>query len=97
MPKHSGSIALGWENPWLCLSLHGSGVSSRWANNQHYEGTEIAGYWDMGLTAYHTFVLGEQQVEARLDVKNIFNEQYEIVRFYPMPGRSWLLSVKYQL
>ena len=97
MPKHSGSIALGWENPWLSLSLHGSGVSSRWANNQHYEGTEIAGYWDMGLTAYHIFVLGEQQVEARLDVKNIFNEQYEIVRFYPMPGRSWLLSVKYQL
>ena len=97
MPKHSGSIAMGWENPWLSLSLHGSGVSSRWANNQHYEDTEIAGYWDMGLSAWHTFALGDQQVEARVDVKNVFNKQYEIVRFYPMPGRSWLLSVKYQL
>lgn len=97
VPRHTGSIALGWENPWLSLSLHGSGISSRWANNQHYEGTKIDGYWDMGLTAYHTFFLGDQTVEARMDVKNLFNEQYEIVRFYPMPGRSWQFSVKYQL
>ncbi len=97
IPKHSGSIALGWENPWVSLSLHGSGVSSRWANNNHYEGTQIDGYWDMGLTAYRTFSWGEQQLEARFDVKNLFDAQYEIVRLYPMPGRSWQVSVKYQL
>ena len=97
MPKHTGSVALGWVNPWISLSLHGSGVSSRWANNQHYEDTEIDGYWDMGLAAYHIFQLGDQQVEARFDLKNIFNTQYEIVRFYPMPRRSWQFSVKYQL
>ena len=97
MPEHTGSIALGWENPWLNLSLHGSGVSRRWANNQHYEDTDIDGYWDMGLTAYRTFVWGTQQLEARFDLKNLFDAQYEIVRFYPMPGRSWQLSLKYQL
>jgi len=32
-----------------------------------------------------------------VDLKNIFDRQYEIVRFYPMPGRSWQLSVKYQI
>ena len=97
IPMHTGSLALGWENPWVSLSLHGSGVSSRWANNEHYEGTEIDGYWDMGLTAYHIFQWSEQLLELRFDLKNIFNEQYEIVRFYPMPGRSWQVSVKYQL
>ena len=97
LPKHSGSIALGWENPWVSLSLHGAGISSRWANNNHYEGTQIAGYWDTGLTLWHTFGWKRQQLEARLDVKNLFDRQYEIVRFYPMPGRSWQVSVKYQL
>jgi len=97
MPKHSGSIALGWENPWVSLSLHGSGISSRWANNQHFEGTDMDGYWDTGLTAYHTFRWGTQQLEARFDLKNLFDAQYEIVRFYPMPGRSWQVSLKYQL
>ena len=97
IPMHTGSMALGWENPWVSVALHGSGVSSRWANNEHYEGTEIDGYWDMGLTAYRTFLWNQQQLELRLDLKNLFNKQYEIVRFYPMPGRSWQVSVKYQL
>ena len=97
IPLHSGSIALGWENPWVSLSLHGSGISRRWANNQHTEGSGIDGYWDTGLTLWHTFRWGRQQLEARFDVKNLFDKQYEIVHFYPMPGRSWQLSLKYQL
>lgn len=97
VPRHTGSISVGWENPWVSLSLHGSGVSSRWANNQHYDDTLIDGYWDTGITAWHTFRWGNQSLEARFDLKNIFDRQYEIVRFYPMPGRSWQLSVKYQI
>ena len=97
IPKHTGSLALGWENPWVCFSLHGSGISSRWADNNHVEGMKVKGYWDAGLTAYHIFRWGDQQLEARFDVKNLFDTQYEIVQFYPMPGRSWQLSVKYQI
>ena len=97
IPCHTGSLSLAWENPWVSLSLHGSGVSSRWANNQHYEGTEIDGYWDTGLTAWHTFRWGQQSLEARLDVKNIFDRQYEIVAYYPMPGRSWQVTIKYEI
>jgi outer membrane cobalamin receptor len=58
---------------------------------------KMKGYWDTGLTAYHIFCWGGQQLEARFDVKNFFDTQYEIVQFYPMPGRSWQLSVKYQI
>jgi len=97
IPKHSGSAAVGWENPWANLSVHVTGVSSRWANNEHYEGTEIEGYWDMGVTVYRNFRWKDQCLEARMDVKNVLNKQYEIVRFYPMPGRSWQFSVKYEL
>lgn len=91
VPKHSGSVAIGWTNPWLNISLHGAGMSSRWANNNHYEGTEVGGYWDMGLTAYRT--LGH--FELRGDIKNLLDKQYEIVGHYPMPGRSWQVSLKY--
>lgn len=97
IPELSGSIAVGWENPWASVALHGSGISRRWTNNQHTEGSRVDGYWDMGLTVWHVFHWGQQQLEARVDVKNLFDEQYEIVRFYPMPGRSWQVSMKYQL
>lgn len=92
-PLNSGGIALGWQNPWVNLSLHGAGSSGRWANNNHYEDTRIDGYWEMGLTAYRT--IGKAW-NLRLDLKNITNAQYEIVAHYPMPGFSWQASMCYQ-
>lgn len=90
-PRHTGSVALGWENPWLCISLHGQGMSSRWANNNHYEGTQVSGYFDWGLTLYRS--LGGWTLRG--DVKNLLNKQYELVGHYPMPRRSWQMSVSY--
>lgn len=89
-PLNAGSIAIGWQNPWVNLSLHGSGASGRWANNNHYEGTRIDGYVDVGLTAYKE--IGKAW-NVRIDIKNLLNEQYEIVAHYPMPGISWQASV----
>lgn len=95
-PLHSGSAALGWANPWVNLSIHGTGTSSRWANNNHYDGTRVGGYWDMGVTAYRAFRLRHGGLRIRADVKNILGQQYEIVGNYPMPRRSWQMSVAYK-
>lgn len=96
-PKHTGSAAVAYENPWLSVSLHGQGVSRRWANNEHYPSTDIPAYWETGLTLWRTFTLRHCRLEGRLDVRNLTNQQYEIVRFYPMPGRSWQLSLNFEL
>ena len=92
-PEHTGSMSLSYENPWVNVSLHSQGVSKRWANNEHYPSTDIEGYWDTGLTLWQVFSLHHYCVECRFDVKNLTNRQYEIVRFYPMPGRSWMLTL----
>jgi outer membrane receptor protein involved in Fe transport len=96
MPKHTGSLALTFENPWVNVSLHGVGVSSRWPNNDHYSGTMIDGYMDFGVTAYRQLTFGRHQIEARLDLKNLFNTQYEIVSHYPMPRRSYQVTINYK-
>ncbi|MBP8758235.1 MAG: TonB-dependent receptor, partial [Prevotella sp.] len=36
MPVHSGSASFSYENPLVNLSVHGTGMSMRWANNEHY-------------------------------------------------------------
>lgn len=101
IPLHSGSVALGWENPWVNISLHGQGMSQRWANNEHYEDSEVEGYWDMGLTLYRQLddlrLWGQslRGVKVRMDVKNLLAKQYELVGHYPMPRRSWMLSIGY--
>ena len=78
------------------LTLHGTGVSSRWTNNEHYEGTLIAGYWETGLSAYRHIDLGKGRLQLRGDLKNLFNRQYEIVANYPMPGISWQMTIGYE-
>ena len=95
-PQHTFSGSLGYENPWVNLSMHATGMSSRWANNEHYAETEIDGYMEVGLTAWRQFRFGSHQLEGRFDLKNLFNHQYELVRFYPMPGRSYQMTINYK-
>ena len=105
MPVSSGGMSLCWENPWVNLSVHGEGVSSRWTNNEHLEGTRIAGYWEMGASVWKTVHLGAKDEKGksrynltlRFDLKNALNKQYEIVGAYPMPGRSWQCAVNFEL
>ena len=97
MPEHSWAAVVNYENPWVNVSIHGHGVTARWPNNDHYPGTMIDGYKEFGLTAYRAFSWGRHRLEGRVDVKNLFNEQYELVGHYPMPGRSWQLSILYKI
>ena len=97
MPEYSWAAAVSYENPWVNLSVHGHGISSRWPNNDHYAGTLIRGYQEFGVTAYRAFSWGRHRMEGRVDVKNLLDEQYELVGHYPMPGRSWQISILYKI
>ena len=97
MPEHQGSVALAWENPWVSCSTHLTAVSERWTTNAHLQGTRVDGYYELGASAYHRFHVGYGVMELRFDVKNLTDKQYEIVGAYPMPGRSYQLSINYKL
>ena len=95
-PEHQGSATVSFENPWVNVSIHGYAVSKRHANNNHYEGTDLPGYAEFGLTAYRQWRIWQGTLETRADIKNLFDKQYEIVARYPMPGRSWQFSINYK-
>ena len=97
IPLHSGSFSMGYENPWVNVTLHGAGISKRWSTNEHYEETDVAGYMDWGVSAYRQFLWGKHPITVRGDVKNLFNQQYSIVAGYPMPGISYQITVNFKL
>ena len=97
IPEHSAGLAASWENPWVNVSLHGQGVSHRFSTNEHYDGTRISGYHEWTASLYRAFHIRRHTIEARAEVRNIFDHQYEIVRLYPMPGRSYMFTLKYSL
>lgn len=96
-PEHSGALSLAWENPWVNISANGVAVSSRWPNNEHHQGTMLKGYSELGLTLYRDISWGKNPLSLRLDLKNLLNTQYEIVGYYPMPGRSWMVTASKKL
>lgn len=96
MPEHSGSASVTFENPVVNVVAHGYGISSRWTNNEHYAGTQVAGFAECGIAAYKAISTRYGTVMLRADIKNVLNKQYEIVRLYPMPGRSFELTLNYK-
>lgn len=96
LPLHTLSASSKWGNPWVDIVMHGIGCSSRWATNSHYEGTQLKAYWDMGLTFSRAFQLRSGQILLRGDIKNLLNQQYEIVGNYPMPGISYQFTINYK-
>lgn len=95
-PLHSGSVSLCYENPWVNVTLHGTGMSSRSANNEHYEDSNIPRFFDTGITLFRSFKVLKNEITLKGDIKNLFNKQYEIVKAYPMPGISYQFSINYK-
>ena len=95
-PKYTSGASLSYENPFVNLGIHFVAVASRWATNEHIESTKINGYQESGVTLWRNFTIGAHHFSLRADLKNIFDKQYEIVRLYPMPGRSFQVSLNYK-
>ena len=93
MPSHTGSFSIAWENPWMNIAVNGTGMSNRWTNNEHYEGTRVDGFWEMGIMAYKEMKWMQKRWKIRCDLRNIFNHQYEIVSHCPMPGISYQITL----
>ena len=96
-PLNSGSASLSWLNPWVSIALHGTATSARYTTNANLPSTRIPGYADFGVSLFRSFPLSTGSIELRGDIMNIFNKQYQIVARYPMPGRSWAFSIRYNL
>lgn len=97
IPRNSGSLSLGWENPWANFNVSATGVSDRFTTNNNIPQTRIKGYVECGAGLWRIFNVKKSKIEVRANVLNIFNKQYEVVANYPMPGRSWQLSVRYTI
>lgn len=97
IPDRSGALSVSYENPWVNLSMSGNASSSRYATHDHASGTYLPGYAEFGVSAWREFSILGTRCEARADVQNVFDKQYDVVISYPMPGRLYCVSLKFYL
>ncbi len=91
-PVHSGNASLSIETPWINLAYTLTGVSERYSLPQNITENRIDGYMEHTLAASRIFNLGNCKLRLQAELINLTDEQYDIIKYYPMPGRSFRLT-----
>ena len=91
IPWHSGSAILGlsWRKLDLAYSFIYSGERYSQQENILYNHLQPWYTHDMSVV-YHA-----RKWSARLDVNNIFSQDYDVILNYPMPKRNYMLTLEY--
>ena len=81
-PVHSGSASLIVGTPWFSLGY----------SPQNLPENRIDGYVEQSLSLSRNFNLKRGRIAVKAEVLNLADEQYDVIKYYPMPGRSWRLT-----
>ncbi|MDR1724271.1 MAG: TonB-dependent receptor [Tannerella sp.] len=92
-PRHTGGAAIAVENPWVNVSYTLTAVGDRYALPQNIKTNRIDGYIEQGISLNKMLKFKRISIRIRSEILNITNEQYDVIQFYPMPGRSWRLGM----
>lgn len=96
-PHHSGSANILIHSPWLDFGYNVLLMGERYTLGYNIPHNRMSAFTDHSITLSREFNINRQQLRVQFDVRNLGNKNYEVVRFYPMPGTNWRLSVSWEL
>ena len=96
-PRHSGSVSSLLHTPWLDLSYNLLLMGERYSLGYNIPDNRMTAFTDHSITASKDINIFKQQLRLQFDLRNLGNKNYEVVRFYPMPGTNWRLTVSWKL
>lgn len=93
-PLHSGSAAINFQTPWFTVGYTVIASGIRYALGQNIPTNQLDPYADQSVFIGHDFnIKNKVTLGFKAELLNITNEQYEIVRNYPMQGRSFRIKL----
>ncbi len=94
-PRHSGSGVLSLQMPWFNFNYSMLYAGSRYFMSTNRPEYKMKAYEEQNVSLSKSLIYNKMKFDLQFECNNIFNEQYEVVRSYPMPGRSFLLGLKF--
>lgn len=92
-PLHSGSGRLLFTTPWVNIGYSLIAASERFSMSEQTARYRISPYAEHTLTLSRIFTLRTTSLTAQAEAINFTNAQYEVIQYYPMPGRQFRLSL----
>lgn len=91
-PAHTGNFSLTFENPVVDVTYMLAAVGERYMLPQNTERNLMNGYVEHSFVLNRELPFGGNVLHLQAKLMNVGNEQYEVIRYYPMPGFSWQVS-----
>ena len=97
IPRHSFSV--NGDAEWRRWALNYSFiyVGERWDNSSNIPENYVQPWYTHDLSLTYSLPLRSHRASATLEVNNLLNQQYEVIRNYPMPGRNFKLLLRFDL
>ena len=96
-PRHSGSVAfrVDWHGWQLNYSFIYTGARYNEQENTSYNYEQPWYTHDMSLSKL--IKIGKTTLKLTGEMNNIFNQAYDVIHNYPMPGRNFKLNIRFAL
>ena len=96
-PKYSASYisTITYKKTALNITLLHTG--SRYVLNENLPFNLLDGYIDLGLGLSQTFNFKNQKIYTNLQIANALNNNYEVIKSFPMPGRHLRFKIVCEL
>lgn len=90
---NSSLVSVGWKGYTLTSNLLYNGV--RYALNENIPVNRLDPFFDWNLGIEKEFEMGPSVIWASVKAMNLLNTNYEVVRSFPMPGRYYQFTLKF--
>lgn len=96
-PNYSASYTttIGYKKTNFTLTLIQTG--KRYVLNENLPFNELSGFVDLDIGINRTFNFKNQKIYANLQMANVLNYNYEVIKSFPMPGRHLRFKLVYTL
>ncbi|MDR2907354.1 MAG: TonB-dependent receptor plug domain-containing protein [Bacteroidales bacterium] len=95
-PKHSGSVIVG-TNTWLTVQYGLLFSGERYKLSTNSATNRLEPYFDHSISFSKNIPIQHLHIRVAFEVLNFTNKNYDVVAYYPMPGRHYRLTFKARL
>lgn len=93
--RHSGNALATCSLEWFDVGYTATVVGSRYSLPQNISANLIEGYIDQNVNISRKFYFKDFSMKVMAEVRNVCDVNYDVIKYYPMPGRQYRLSVKF--
>jgi len=95
IPWHSGSVILNTSYKDWNLNYSFIYTGERYESHANIIENRAQPWYTSDISVSKTFLLKNNKCTSTLELNNIFNQQYEVVKCYPMPGINFKVIFNY--